>query len=91
MKENIKAAQERMGKYYNRKVANDKPKFKVGNWVMVNAKNIKTKRLTKKLDYKLRGKFQIKKLICTCAYRLKLLPMACKIHLVFHISLLEPY
>ena len=58
---------------------------------MVNAKNIKTKGPTKKLDYKLRGKFQIAKLIGTFAYRLKLLPIAGKIHTVFHISLLEPY
>jgi len=50
MKENIKAAQERMSKYYNRKVANEEPKFKVGDWVILNAKNIKTKCPTKKLD-----------------------------------------
>jgi len=91
MKENMKAAQERMSKYYNRKVANEKPKLKVSEWVMVNAKNIKTKRPTKKLDYKLHGKFQIDKLIGTCAYKLKSPPIAGKIHPVFHISLLEPY
>jgi len=91
MKENMKTAQERISKYYNRKVANEEPKFKVGDWVMVNAKNIKTKHPTKKLDYKLRGKFQIEKLIGTCAYSLKLPPIAGKIQPVFHISLLEPY
>ena len=58
---------------------------------MVNANNIKTKGLTKKPDYKLYGKFQIEKLIDTCAYKLELLPMAGKIHPVFHSSLLEPY
>jgi hypothetical protein len=91
MKENMKAAQDRMRKYYDKKVANEEPKFKVGDWVMVNAKNIKTKRPTKKLDYKLRGKFQIEKLCGTYAYKLKLPPMSGKIHPVFHISLLEPY
>jgi len=91
MTENMKAAQERMSKYENRKVAHEEPEFKVGHWVMVNAKNIKTKHPTKKLAYKLRGKFQIEKLIGTSAYRLKLPPMAGKIHPVFHISLLEPY
>jgi len=90
-KENMKAAQERMCKSYNRKVANEEPKFRVGAWVMVNAKNIKTNRPTKKLDYKLCGKFQIEKLIGTCAYRLKLPRITGKIHPVFHISLLEPY
>jgi len=91
MRENMKAGQTRMAKYYNQKVANKKPQFKVGDWVMVNAKNIKTKRPSKKLDYKLRGKFEIEKLCGTNAYRLKLLPLSGKIHPVFHVSLLEPY
>jgi len=91
MKDNMKATQERMRKYYNRKRGNEVGKFKVSDWVMVNLKNIKTKGRTKKLDFKLCGKFQVAKLIGTCVYRLKLPPMACKIHPVFHISLLGPY
>ena len=91
MRENIKAAQTRMVKYYNQKVANKEPQIKVGDWVMVNAGNIKTKRTLKKLDYKLRGKFEIEKLCGTNAYRLKLPPLSGKIHPVFHLSLLEPY
>jgi len=58
---------------------------------MVNAKNIKTKRPSKKLDYKLRGKFEIETLCGTNAYRLKLPPLSGKIHPVFHVSLMEPY
>jgi len=58
---------------------------------MVNANNIKKKRPSKKLDYKLRGKFEIEKLYSTKAYRLKLPPLSIKIHAVFHVSLLEPY
>jgi len=91
MRENMKAAQTRMAKYYNQKVANKKPQFKVGDWVMVNAKNIKTKRPSKKLDYKLSSKLEIEKLCGTNAYRLKLPPLCGKIHPVLHISLLEPY
>jgi len=91
MRENMKAAQTRMAKYYNQKVANKEPQFKVGDWVMVNAKNIKTKRPSKKLDYKLRGKFEIEKLCGTNAYRVKLPLLSGKIHPVFHVSLLEPY
>jgi len=91
MKENKKAVQQRMRKYYNRKVANEDPKFKVGDCVMVNSRNIKTNRPTNKLAYKLHGKFQIEKLIGTCACRLKLPPIAGKMHPVFHISLLKPY
>jgi len=87
----MKAAQTRLAKYYNQKVANKEPQFKVGDWVMVNVKNIKTKRPSKKLDYKLRGKFEIEKLCGTNAYRLKLPPLSGKIHPFFHVSLLEPY
>jgi len=90
MRENIKAAQTRMAKYYNQKVANKEPQFKVGDWVMVNAKNFITKIPSKKLDCKLRGKFEIEKLCGTNAYRLKLPPLSGKIHPVFHVSLLEP-
>jgi len=91
MKENMKAAQTGMAKYYNQKVANKEPQFKVGDWVKVNTKNIKTKRPSKKLDYKLRGKFEIEKLCRTNAYTLKLPPLSGKIHPVFHVSLLESY
>jgi len=91
MGENIEAAQHQMVQYFNLKVAEKVPMFKVGDWVMVNAKNIKTRHLTKKLDYKLRGKSRIKRLIGTNAYKLELPPRTGKIHSVFHISLLESY
>jgi len=91
IRENLKAAQTRMAKYYNQKVANKEPQLKVGDWVMVNTKNIETKRPSKKLDYKLRSKFEIEKLCGTNACRLKLPPLSGKIYRVFHVSLLEPY
>jgi len=91
MRENMKAAQTRMAKCYNQKVPNKEPQFKVGDWVMINAKNITTKRPSKRLDYKLRGKFEIEKLCGTNAYRLKLPRLFGKIHPVFHVSLVEPY
>jgi len=91
LRENMKAAQTQMAKSYNQKVANKEPQFKVGDYVMVNAKNIKTKRPSKKLDYKLRGKFEIEKLCGMNACRLKLPTLSGKIHPVFHVSLLEPY
>ena len=49
-RENMKAAQTWMAKYYNQTVANKESQFKVGEWVMVNAKTINTKRPFKKLD-----------------------------------------
>jgi len=91
MRENMEAAQRRIVKYFNQKIAEKERTFKVGDCIMVNAKNIKTRAPTKKLDYKLRGKFRIKRLIGTNAYELELSPSTGKIHPVFHISLLEPY
>jgi len=72
-------------------VAEQEPTFKVADWVIVNTKNIKTRRPTKKLNYKLHGKFRIKRLIGTNAYKLELPPSTSNIHAVFHISLLGPY
>jgi len=91
MRENMGTVQSLMVKYFNLKVAEKQPMFKVGDWLMVNAKNIKTRHPTKKQDYKLRGKFRIKRLIGTNAYELELSSSTCKIYPVFHISLLEPY
>ena len=48
LRQNRKAAQTRMAKYYNQKVAYKEQQFKVGDWVLVNTKNIKTKRPSKK-------------------------------------------
>jgi len=91
MRENMETAQCQIVKYFNLKVAEKEPIFKVADWVMRNAKNIKTRHPTKKLDYKLRGKFRIKRLIGTNAYELELSPSSSKIHTVYYISLLEPY
>jgi len=47
-----------MGRYYDRK-AKQQPDFKVGDLVMLNAKNIRTKRPSKKLAPKLYRPFKI--------------------------------
>jgi len=57
--------------------------------VMLNGRNIKTHRPSKKLDHKNHGPFQIEKIISPLAARLTL-PRKWKIHNVFHVSLLEP-
>ena len=64
------------------------PKWKVGDKVYLNTKNIKTKRPTKKLDWKNFGPFKIIECIGTHAYRLEL-PPQWKIHNVFHVNLLS--
>jgi hypothetical protein len=64
------------------------PKWKVGEKVYLNTKNIKTKRPTKKLDWKNVGPFPISQCVGSHTYRLKL-PEDWKIHNVFHVSLLS--
>jgi hypothetical protein len=81
-------AQERYSKYANRKRIVG-PKYKVGDVVMLNRKNIRTERSKLKFDAKYLGPFEIIKKISDVAFKLKL-PENWKIHPVFHISLLEP-
>jgi hypothetical protein len=66
------------------------PDFKVGDLVMIDARNMKTKRLSKKLDHKKIGPVKILKKIGTRAFRVEL-PTTIEVHNVFHVSLLEPY
>ena len=91
MREILILATERMAKYYNRNVYEKEPTFKVGDKVMVNAKNFKTKRKSKKLDPKIRGPFKVKRLIGSYTYELALPYGAGKVHPVYHMSWLEPY
>jgi len=80
-----------MVKYFNIKMAEKEPIFKVGDWVIGNTKNIKTRRPTKNLDYKLCRKFRIKRFMGMNTYKLELPLRTSKIYPVFHISLLESY
>jgi len=57
---------------------------------MLNAKNIGTKRPSKKLSPKLYGPFKGLEKKGSRAYKLEISPR-CKMHPVFHVSLLEPY
>jgi len=57
---------------------------------MLNGRNIKTRRPSRKMDHKNHGPFQIEKIISPLAVRLTL-PRKWKIHNVFHVSLLESY
>ncbi len=77
------------GKYYN---AGHTPKnFKFGDLVWLFARNIRTCRLSKKLDYKFHGLFRILKCIGTKAYQLDIPEVLKNIHDVFCVSHLEPY
>jgi len=79
-----------MSKYYNRK-ARQQPDIKVGDLVMLNAKNIRTKRPTKKLSPRMHGPFKVLEVEKgEQAFKLEI-SLRWKIHPIFHVSLLEPY
>ena len=88
-KENLEAARNSMGSYYNKKHL-EAPTFEEGDMVMLDGRNNRTKRPSKKLAPKKYGPFKILKKIGTRAYRLEL-HSRWRIHNVFHVSLLEPY
>ena len=60
------------------------PEFKVGDMVMLDARNIKTTRPNKSLDHKNLGPFEIVRVINNSAYELKLPPAIEGIFPVFH-------
>ena len=65
------------------------PEFKVGDMVMLDARNIKTTRPNKSLDHKNLGPFEIVRVINNSAYELKLPPAMEGIFPVFHPWLLH--
>ena len=80
-----------MGHYYvkSKKTA---PPFKTGDLVMLNGKNVRTRRAAKKLNVKLFGLFKVVKLVDKSGMSVELeLPKRWLVHNVFHTSLLEPY
>ena len=66
------------------------PPFQVGDKVLINAKNMRTRRSFKKLNHRYLGPFSVIKLIGTKVVRVGL-PKTIHCHNVFHVSLLEPY
>lgn len=65
------------------------PEFRVGDMVMLDARNIKTTRPNKSLDHKNLGPFEIVRVINNSAYELKLPPAMEGIFPVFHPWLLH--
>jgi len=88
-RQSLERTREAMGRYYDRK-AKQQPDFKVGDLVMLNAKNIRTKRPSMKLAPKLYGPFKILEQRGELAYKLEISDRW-KIHPVFHVPLREPY
>jgi hypothetical protein len=77
----------RMKNYYNPKRIKG-PSFKEGDMVYLATKNISTKRLSKKLNYKYIRPYRIIQKISENNYKLDLPPKV-KLHLTFHVALLE--
>ena len=75
--------------FYNKTV---KPwSYSKGDLILLSAAHINTIRLSKKLDWKFHGPFQIAEMVGARAYRLELGERLHFIHDVFHVSLLEPF
>jgi len=82
-------ASEIMTKYHDRK-AKPAPVYQPGNLVMLNGKNLKTRRPTRRLDTKLHGSFKVMKVMSPTALQREL-PSQWRIHNAFHVSLIEPF
>ena len=83
-------SRERMRKHYD-KGRKPQPDFKVGDKVLLNAKNIKTMRPSKKLDHWMRGPWTIIRRVGPRAFQLDLKGYKGRKHDVFPVGLLEPY
>jgi hypothetical protein len=74
--------------YYNKKRL-EGSYLREGDKVYLLRRNIKTTRLSNKLDYRKFGSFTIKRNIRDVSFELKL-PLIMKIYPVFHVLFLEP-
>ena len=89
LRENMKTAQAFYEIHSNRH-RSPPPAYQVGDNVFVNAKNIRTKRKSKKLDWKNLGPFTVIEVIGSHSYKLNLPEDLKLVHPVFHTSLLQP-
>ena len=65
------------------------PTIEVSDEVWLDARNIRTKRPSRKLDWKNLGRFKVKSKLNAWVYKLELSDTM-QIHPVFHVSLLTP-
>jgi hypothetical protein len=89
MKENIKLALDRHALYFDTKTM-AQPDFQIGEKVWLDARNLRTSRPAKKLDYKRVGPYPIVEKVGPRSYRLQL-PKTVKVHPVFHVELFEKH
>ena len=67
------------------------PRYSIGDKVWLSSENIRTTRLTKKLNNKWLGPYTIDQVISRNAFRLKLPASFGQVHPVFSVTLLCPY
>jgi len=84
----IRKAQEDMTRYYNQKKTLA-PMYKPGDWVYLDASDIKTTRLSLKLSYRRLRPFEIERQVGPLAYRLKLPHGMRQLYPVFNIMKLS--
>ncbi|KAJ2984544.1 hypothetical protein NUW58_g6005 [Xylaria curta] len=82
-KKHLEASRTRMKEWADKR-RKEAPAYAEDQLVMLNARNIKTKRPAKKLDKKMLGPFKIQKVISPTAVRLTL-PKGWRIHNSFHV------
>jgi len=85
----LKQTRAAIKKYWDRN-ATPQPDIETGDLVMLNAKNIQSKRPTRKFIPRLYGPFKVLEKKGNRAFKLDI-KARWKIHPVFHVSLLEPY
>jgi len=85
----LEQTREAMNKYHDRK-ATPQPDRETGDLVMLNAKNIKSKRPTRKFTPRFYGPVKVLEKKGNRVLKLDI-PAHWKIHPVFHVSLLKPY
>src|SRR5260370_41219240 len=86
----LEHAVDKMAQYYDH-WRSPAPIYEVGAKVWLSTQNYMTTCLTKKLDHKWLGPFEIKKVISSAAVKLCLSPCEHGIHLVISISNVHPY
>ena len=87
----LEETHERMGMYYDR-ARKKPPPYGVRDLVMLNGKHIRTRRAAKKLDTKLFGPCNVKKVVGPEGQSVELeLPSRWRVYNVFHTSMVEPY
>jgi hypothetical protein len=86
-RQGLEKPSETMRKYHDKK-AKLAPAYQPGDFIMLNGKNLKTRRPAKKLDAKLHGPFKVMKVMLPTAHKVEL-PRRWPIHDAFYIFLIE--